>query len=292
MTQYARYQQVYEYIEQNLDDDLSIPVLSAVAAVSKFHFHRQSQIYLGMPVSKLVRLLRLKRAAHQLAYHKAPILDVALDNGYESQASFSRVFKDYFQQTPAEFRANPDWQFWLNQYQPQPPARKHNMSHPKYTVELLNCESIDVAVMSHQGSPMQLPQTIQRFIEWRKLNRLPPSNNRTFNFVYSDPNTTPAEEYRFDLATDFPIQHANTLEPSMHEHGLQFVSIPKGLYARVRHQGSDSRLGDVLAYLLSDWIEQQPYQLADFPIVFERINMYPEFTESEQVTDVLLALTT
>lgn len=58
-----RFERVFVYIEQHLDEQLSVEELSRVAHFSKYHFHRQFSQYVGLGVSAYVRLLGLRRAA-------------------------------------------------------------------------------------------------------------------------------------------------------------------------------------------------------------------------------------
>ena len=64
-----------------------------------------------------------------------------------------------------------------------------------------------VAKLEHHGSVLRLGDSIRKFIEWRKANKLPPHLSATFNIIHNDPDETPPEEFRFDLcaATDRPI---------------------------------------------------------------------------------------
>ena len=86
MTKYQdRFVEVINYIEANLDRDLDIEKLCQLAHLSKYHFHRQCSAFFDMSVMSLVKLLRLKRAAYQLAYRDDErVIDIALANGYES----------------------------------------------------------------------------------------------------------------------------------------------------------------------------------------------------------------
>jgi AraC family transcriptional regulator len=38
---HAQLQRVLEYIDEHLNDDLSLEILSGIAGFSKYHFHRQ-----------------------------------------------------------------------------------------------------------------------------------------------------------------------------------------------------------------------------------------------------------
>ena len=91
---HARFQRVLAHIEDHLDGDLSVDVLSGVAAFSRFHFHRQFSALFGIGVHRFVQLARLKRATYKLAFRdRETILQIALDSGYEGPEAFARAFK-------------------------------------------------------------------------------------------------------------------------------------------------------------------------------------------------------
>lgn len=63
---HARMKRVLSYIDRHLEDDLSLDTLSAVAAPSKYHFHRQFRGYFGISVHRYVQLVRMERAGQVL----------------------------------------------------------------------------------------------------------------------------------------------------------------------------------------------------------------------------------
>ncbi|WP_144392904.1 AraC family transcriptional regulator [Pleionea sediminis] len=278
-----RFVDVIRFIEDNLDEEISIESLCRVTNLSKFHFHRQCSAFLGITVMTLVRLLRLKSAAYQLAYRETSIIDIALSCGYQTHESFSRAFRSYFNQSPSEFRQHPDWTSWQSKYEPVVNLRGRVMSE-NFTVDIVDFPELNIAVMEHRGSPVLLGDTIRKFIEWRKLNRLPPEKNRTFNLVYDDPRITPPDEFRFDVACEIkePLKNKGNV--------LVTKSIPAGQCARIRHIGSDDTIGAVVNFLYSDWIENSAYELRDFPVFFERVSFFPEVLEKDAVTDVFLPI--
>ena len=78
----ARMRRVLDYIDRPTEEELSLDVLSGVAAFSKFHFHRQFVATFGLSVHRYVHLARMKRASFRLAYHEAQsVTDIALDAG-------------------------------------------------------------------------------------------------------------------------------------------------------------------------------------------------------------------
>ena len=47
---------------------------------------------------------RMQKARKLLADSREPIIEVALQSGYNSEAAFGRVFKKYFEMPPARYR--------------------------------------------------------------------------------------------------------------------------------------------------------------------------------------------
>lgn len=287
MTRYQdRFIEVIDYIEANLDRELDIERLCQLVFLSKYHFHRQCSAYFGMSVMSLVKLLKLKRAAYQLAYrNEEKILDIALENGFESHEAFSRAFKKRFNRSPSEFRRKPDWTPWHKQSEPIRMLRNKVMEHrTNFDAKVIDFPKTLLAAIEHRGSPRMLGNTIAKFIEWRKANKLPPSKSKTFNLVYDDPNTTAPEDYRFDVccSVDKPIES--------NDYGAVNKIIPAGRCAVVRHVGSDDSIAAPVIYLYSEWLEESCSSIRDFPLFFQRVTFFPEVSENEMITDIYLPI--
>ena len=280
-----RFADVVTYIEANLDEEIDLDKLCQHANLSKFHFHRQCSIYFGISVMALVRVLRLKRAAFRLAYRGDKIINIAIENGYESHEAFSRAFKKHFDKSPYEFRKKPDWTPWQTIYESVLTLRCKNMKvNSDCKVELIDFPETPIAALEHRGAPNLLVNTIQKFIQWRKFNHLPPRISKTFNLVYDDPSSTEPEGYRFDICCSTP--HAI----DANEYGVINKTIPAGKCAVVRHIGSDDTIGEVVNFLYSKWLENSCFELRNFPLFFERVSLFPDVPEGEMITDIYLPI--
>jgi AraC family transcriptional regulator len=155
---------------------------------------------------------------------------------------------------------------------------------PTQVVRVVAFPATRVATLEHRGSPLRLGETLRRFIDWRKANRLPPARSATFNLLYNDPDETPPEEFRFGIcaATDLPVE-AN-------EAGVLPMTIPAGRCALLRHIGSDDHLGHFLRHLYSSWLPASGEELRDFPLFMQRVKFFPDVPDSEAVTDIYLPL--
>lgn len=276
-----RIERVVEYICAHLEDDLSVDRLSAVAGFSKFHFHRQFSTFTGFSVAQFVRLVRLKRAAYQLAFDPArSIIDIALGAGFSAPESFSRAFKDVQGQTPSEFRRSPRWGGWANEHRVPTPTQSNSMNP-----DIVQFESTRVAVLTHEGPPETLMASVGRFIQWRKASGDSPiATCRTFGIPHGDPEAADATTFRFDVCGEL----LGPLRPN--PAGVIEKVIPGGRCAVARHIGSTDSIGDTVRTLYASWLPASGEQLRDFPFFFHYVKRMPAVAEHEQVTDVYLPL--
>ena len=204
---HARFRQVLEYIDAHLDEALDVDTLAAVAAFSKFHFHRQFSGLFGLGVMRYLQLRRLRRASYQLAYHgDAPVIEIALASGYEGPEAFARAFKKNVGQTPSDFRRQPQWEPWTAAFAPLTELRRNHMPYPyrPADVRLADTPDIRVAALEHRGDPRLIGDSIRKCIAWRRACGLPPSKSATYNIFYDNPESTAPEQFRLDIcvATD------------------------------------------------------------------------------------------
>ena len=281
-----RLHKVLTFIESNLDANLDIARLSALAHLSKYHFHRQFSLYFGISPFAHIRALKLKKAAYQLAFRtELTVTDIAFEAGFENSESFSRVFRQLSGQSPMRFRKEPDWTYW--QQQDKVFSERVGVSMTvqyHYQVQRVDFPAISIAVLEHRGAPAQLMYSIRRFIEWRKSQKLHPAKSRTFNLVYDDPTAVAEEEYRFDLCCEFNGVLAENDEV------ITLKQIPAGPCAMIRHTGSDEQLAQVVRYLYSVWLDAAQAELRDFPLFFERVQFFPDVPQHLAVTDIYLPI--
>jgi AraC family transcriptional regulator len=282
----ARFHAVLDYIDTHLQNELRVAELSEIASFSKFHFHRQFQHLFGMNVNRYVQLSRMKRASYQLAFREAPVLEVALANGYESPESFARAFRKHVLQSPSNFRAQPDWIAWDKIFQPLSHTRRRHMDialKPEQ-IEIVEFPATQIALLEHRGDPRHIGDSIRKLIAWRKQHRLHPSVSATFNLLYEDPDAVPAEQFRIGLA-------ASTTDPiAPNEYGIFASTIPAGRCAKLRVTGSDPVWEGALRLLYSEWLPSSGEEPRDFPLFLQRVAFYPDVAENEAITDIFLPL--
>lgn len=95
---------VIEYVESNLDKKLNLDTVSEAVHYSKYHLHRMFVQTVGMTIHDYIQRRQLTEGAKLLVFSDKPILEIAFKCGYESQQSFSSVFKAMYKVPPAEYR--------------------------------------------------------------------------------------------------------------------------------------------------------------------------------------------
>lgn len=74
---------------------------------SRYHFDRLIRSVAGEPPAAFRRRILLERAAYRLITSRAPVVDVAVEAGYGSQAAFTRAFTKAYGAPPAAWRRRP-----------------------------------------------------------------------------------------------------------------------------------------------------------------------------------------
>jgi len=277
-----RISRVCEYIHQNLDEELTLEVISDVAAFSKYHFHRVFSAYTGMSMMKFIQLARLKRASFKLVFEKDKrIIEIALAAGFESPEAFARAFKRTFNQSPSEFRAEPQWPEWHMRFDFQ--IKPFGVT--QMNVDIVDFETTQIALIEHLGSPDKVLETVGRFIAWRKDTGLSPiKTSKTFGIPYSDPKMTEADKFRWDVGGSCEE------EIPANNYGVKSGIIPGGRCAVVRHKGGFDNIDTSIYSFYREWLPNSGEEVRNYPCFFHYINFIHEVDECDLITDIYFPL--
>lgn len=92
------------FVEQNLDDDLSLATLAAVAGLSASHFARRFKAALGEAPHRYVLARRVNGAKRLLLESDLPLAEIAAETGFSSQAHLTGIFGRTVGMTPGAYR--------------------------------------------------------------------------------------------------------------------------------------------------------------------------------------------
>ncbi len=93
-----------QYIHENLDKNLPLSHLAAIEKYNDSYYIEWFRKKTGTTPNEYIRTLRLEKAKHYLEETDNSLLMIAESLGYEQQSSFTRVFRQYLNMSPSEYR--------------------------------------------------------------------------------------------------------------------------------------------------------------------------------------------
>lgn len=100
-------QRMQDYIQANLDENITMADLARAARYSPWHAYRLFVRFLDLTPAAYIRRLRLSRSALKLRDGNIRIVDAAFDAGYDSVDGYQRAFFREFGCNPGEYSARP-----------------------------------------------------------------------------------------------------------------------------------------------------------------------------------------
>lgn len=267
----SRMHRVLGYIDQHLEQPISLNTLAEVAHFSPFHFHRLFSAWMGETFGDYLRRRRVEVAAMRLAAQpRTRILNIALSVGFGSAEAFTRAFKSRFGCSPTAWRAQQYSQRNANSNSgqvngkcgqaSQAPLAEHEVSRNIdkeiiMKVALVDRQPATVAYLRHVG-PYGEP--VARFwqeiyVPWAVMNRLGADHAR-YGISHDDPSITAPEQCRYDACAEVPPDFMAT-------GGALKTTIPGGKYAVLQFKGTVEQVGEAWAGLLRDWLPSSGLQL-------------------------------
>lgn len=93
-----------DFMEDHLHEPLTAAAVAAAVHYSPFHLHRLFTAALHLSVHDYLQRRRLTEAAEQLVFTRRPILDIALEAGFQSRQAFTDCFRALYKRPPGRFR--------------------------------------------------------------------------------------------------------------------------------------------------------------------------------------------
>jgi AraC family transcriptional regulator len=251
---------VIHYIEENYNDDLTLDELSKVASFSKYHFHRIFKSITGETLSNYIRKVRLSSTTLKFKTDKK-ITQIALDSGYETNASFSKAFKKYFGITPKEFSKN---------------AKKkkgNKMLEPK----IVEIEPIEVLYVRKTGDyKTSAEQAWNAIVDFAYNNDLSGKVKTRYGIAHDNPSVINNDEIRYDACLEVNDKFIGP------QGEVQAKQISAGKYAVFLHNGSYELLGEIYKNI-GDWIVESGIELRDEPQIHKYLDLDPRKTKPENL---------
>lgn len=240
------------YIEQNYNSALNLEELSKVASFSKYHFHRIFKSVVGESIGNYIRRVRLSNSTLQFKTNQK-ITQIAMNCGYETNASFSKAFKKHFGITPKVFAKNAKLK------------RGNKMLEPK----IVKLEDIEILYVRKTGEytkcSIKAWETLINFVSKEYFIR---DDVMMFGIGHDNPHVTDADKLRYDACVSWVDKTIQT------KGEIQSKIIDGGKYAVFLHKGDYIKLINTYDSV-SNWIVESGVKLRDLPIFEKYLNKNP-----------------
>lgn len=278
-----RVNRVFDYIENNLDADLSLAVLAEIGHFSPFHFHRVFKAITNETVNEYVTRKRLEKAALDLIHRSEGIAEIARSYGFNDNSTFTRAFKKFYNTNPTEFRKEHPHRFSkIRQLeskngQTYPDREKYlrGIDRLKHWIDMnakIKVEempAMELAYVSCTG-PENMPAAYQSLIRWATPKGLM-EEAKLVTIYYDSFKVTEASKVRMSAC----LQLNEAVQP---EGEIGLITIESGKYIVgsfeiSMHEYEQSWTG------LFVWMNENGYKKADrepFEIYHNDFNKHPE----------------
>lgn len=248
-----------DFIESNLSEPIGLPEAAKAACFSPFHFHRIFSAYLAESVSEYIRERRLTESAKRLLNTRDKIIEIALDNFFESQESFSRAFFRMYQVTPAKYRRNKIHCVNLDRQKVTKALLRHLQKgvtmEPKI-VELPPFKAVGMGKKVTLKTVSLIPKLWEEFIPREKEIKKRVNQGITYGLceyvnMSSFDEDTPYQEFvccQVSEFKDLPDKMAGK-------------EVAGGKYAVFTHKGSLNNLRKTYDFIYSTWLPKSGYEL-------------------------------
>ena len=253
MNNLTQVQKGIEYIEDNLDFDISLKQVALIACMSQWHFQRIFKALTNETLKTYIRSRRLANSLNKLLTSNERIIDIAVTAGYESQESFTRAFKQVFEMTPNEYRKLGDKSLFMKKIQFNRSYIRHinkNISlEPEIiiqkTMKLIGMKTNFYSIASEKNNIAEtLPPLWNKFLSrLNEIDFIVP--NMCYGIVQQTSEKSESLEY-------FAV--AEVTKISDIPKGMESIELPETQYAKFTHKGLVKDLDNSVNYIYSSWL--------------------------------------
>jgi AraC family transcriptional regulator len=244
------------YVRARLDQRLTLDGIAASAGFSPYHFHRIFRVAFGENLNAYVVRHRMQRAAHELRHSDRPVIDIALDCGYESASAFGRAFLRAFNLTPSAYRASGERMSLVPLASLPLPADLPDPRIEEYRER-------DALALRFIGPYDAVDPVMGRLYEIALKRHFMPGAS-ILGVSSGSPDLDEHESLRFDACV---TPHPNADVAGARADGLVPLLIPGGRYAVFRHRGPYQRITHAYDVLFAAWVMTGRFELRDAPFI-------------------------
>lgn len=108
MNLYHSLNEMMEYIEQHLEEEIHMDELAHFLGVNEYTMQKLFSLLCGISLTEYIRKRRLSNAGADLYQTKEKLIDIAFKYQYENPTSFSRAFEKFHGIKPSQVKDHPE----------------------------------------------------------------------------------------------------------------------------------------------------------------------------------------
>lgn len=243
------FERVIIYMENHLNENISVHEISKVSGYSYYHFTRIFHSVLGESVGNYIQKRRLTKATQMLLYSDKKIIDIAMESGFDSSESFSRAFKNVYQISPSVYRQNCLDVFLGNKKMIDREFLHHISLNITVNPQIKHIEEIHVAGIRGTTGMDNIFSLWERF---KKLMDSIPHKHvsaRTFGICEYQENI-PIANYNMKLTEVIGVEVTSYENMPI---DMVMKTIPAGKYAVFTHKGPLNNILKTYQYIWGTW---------------------------------------
>ncbi|MDP4190380.1 MAG: AraC family transcriptional regulator [Bacteroidota bacterium] len=279
----ARINRVLRFINENLEKELSLGMLSREAFFSPYHFHRIFLSIVGETPGDFVKRLRLEKAANLLIIRpEYSITEIALSCGFSSSSTFARAFRDYFNYSASDWRnggalaysekirnsknCKTDSKTGKEYFQTEEYFSSvdnylsiNNQSRKIMNVEIKKMPKLHLAYVSHnQGYNSKVGAAFEKLCRWAGPRGLIKKDSIFLGISLDNPDITPPDKCRYYASMTIPEGVEAT-------GGIGILDLPELNCAVYRYEGYQDGIEQAYNDVYKNWLPESGYQPDDYP---------------------------
>ncbi|PHR61898.1 MAG: AraC family transcriptional regulator [Robiginitomaculum sp.] len=253
MNYLSRIQNAIDYIEANLDFDISSENIAQEACISHWHFQRIFKALTNETLKTYIRSRRLANAFEKLLITDLRIIEIAISAGFESQESFTRAFKKAFDMTPHIARKIADKNLFMKKIEFNNDYLRHINQNVSLEPEIITQSKrlfvgIKTRFFSVESDKNNIADKIPTLwnIFLPRIDEIPNGISGTaYGIIRQGTDKTGRLEY-------FAVREVS--ESGAIPNGMMSLELPKSTYAKFTHRGDIANLDNTVNYIYSSWL--------------------------------------
>jgi AraC family transcriptional regulator len=259
-----------DYIEANLDTELSLDKVSEIANFSPFHFHRIFSALTNETINSFITRKRIEKISSSLLRGTdESISELAFRYGFNSQAAFARSFKKFYGISATEFikrsnRFSKICKTDSNNGKKEPVFDNYicnvnnllNWIKMNAKVEVKEMPELNLAYIRHVGEFHLIGKVYEELFRWagpKGLLNFP--QTKTVTVYHDDPGVTAIEKVRQSAAITVP-------EGTKTDKNVGTLKVPDGKYAVGRFEVDENGFEKAWSGMCV-WIAENGYTATD-----------------------------